>query len=288
MTGLGDSIYQRCYVRELARRWDVYLENCWPQLYADLDIKFVRHPLRLRTQEKNVRSLPADTWSEVPKLIRRQYLGYSLSHPNANILTDLDRFVTIPPERFAFDLPPLPSSPVVADQPVAVIRPVTERDEWLNQARNCDPRYVADAARVLRSNGFHVVSVADIQPGSENLRGTVPEADTYFHAGELGVVELMALIASAAVVAGPVGWILPAAIAARTPCILIAGGHGAYNRPDRLTDPRLDLSRIEWLIPSRFCMCANMRHDCKKAIPGFDEKFRVALESVMDAQEVAA
>lgn len=287
MNGLGDSIYQRPYVRWLAGRHDVYLANSWPQLYADLPVRFVRHPLRLRTQEKNVRALPPDTWSEPPPRTPRSYLGYELSDPRDNVFTDMDRH-TGRRGPIELDLPPLPPCPVESDRPIAVVRPVTERGEWLNQARNCDPRYVAEAAQILAAEGFHVVSVADLQRGIEMLRGPAPYADTVLHRGELAVDELMALVAGAAVVVGPIGWILPACLATRTPCVLVGGGHGKYNRPERLTDPRLDLRRVRWIMPRPQCMCADMRHRCHKRIAGFAPRLGRALGAIVDREAVAA
>lgn len=283
MAGLGDSIYQRPFVKELAREWDVYLANPWPQFYSDLGVRFVRHHLRLRTQDKNVAAQPEGTYVDLPGgLIRRQYLGYDLVEPEDNIFTGLERMCPLS-EPLTLDLPPMGPSPVRSDKPIAVIRPVTERSEWLNQARNPEPKYVHAASRILRGNGFHVVSVADIQTGSEIARGPLPEADEEFVHGELDVAQLMALCRDAAVVVGGIGWILPVALVYGTPTILIAGGHGLINRPERLTDPRVPSDHVEWIMPSRFCMCSNMRHNCTKTIASFDRRFERALESTRTA-----
>ena len=54
MWGLGDNIFSRPFVRAAAAKYDVYLETPWPELYADLDIRFVRGRRQLRTQQKNM------------------------------------------------------------------------------------------------------------------------------------------------------------------------------------------------------------------------------------------
>ena len=43
----------RSFVRRRAK-FDLYLETPWPELYADIDIRFVRGRRQLRTQQKNI------------------------------------------------------------------------------------------------------------------------------------------------------------------------------------------------------------------------------------------
>ena len=50
MYGLGDSIYQRAFVRQFP---GAFLRTSWPELYCDLDVNFVRSNTALRTQRKN-------------------------------------------------------------------------------------------------------------------------------------------------------------------------------------------------------------------------------------------
>src|SRR5215468_4237098 len=69
MWGLGDNIYSRPFVRVLAREHDIWLDTPWPELYADLNIKFVRGTRRLRTQQKNILRQTPDRWS-IPERTR--------------------------------------------------------------------------------------------------------------------------------------------------------------------------------------------------------------------------
>lgn len=67
MYGLGDSIYQRAFVRQFP---GAYIRTPWPELYADLDVKFVKSNTLLRTQRKNedrtwLRYVPEPTKAEV-------------------------------------------------------------------------------------------------------------------------------------------------------------------------------------------------------------------------------
>jgi ADP-heptose:LPS heptosyltransferase len=160
-----------------------------------------------------------------------------------------------------------------------LLRPVTEREEWLNRARNPLPEYIAEAADILRARGFFVVLVADIDPDKEWLVGDLPASDMEILSGELGVVQLMALAQRADVVVGGSGWIVPAAIANRTPTVIVCGGQGAHNAPTKIVPP-LDGGSLGWVIPDRYCMCADMLHPCRKEISRFTEKFTDALMSV--------
>ncbi|WP_392336177.1 hypothetical protein [Pantoea stewartii] len=49
MLGLGDSIYQRPFLRHFP---GAYVRTCWPELYRGLNVKCVRSGTHLRTQEK--------------------------------------------------------------------------------------------------------------------------------------------------------------------------------------------------------------------------------------------
>ncbi len=106
-----------------------------------------------------------------------------------------------------------------------------------------------------------------------------------FLAGELDITRLMALFQAASMVVGGVGFALPAAIAAGAPCVMIAGGQGAYNDPRVVTSPGMDTSRLRWLMPDAYCRCTDRLHDCPKEITDFRERF---LSAVADLEDVRA
>lgn len=171
-----------------------------------------------------------------------------------------------------FNLPDFGQSPVRSRRPIALIRPVTVRREWLNQARNPEPAYIAQAARVLRKH-FFVVSVADLADGEEWLIGEPPEADLILHNGELSVTQILALADKASVALGGVGWIVPAAICYGTPLYVVQGGCGGHNASHIITDPSMNLRRVGWAQPDNYCMCNKMAHGCSKRISHFEENF---------------
>lgn len=264
MQGLGDNVYQRAYVRTLAARGDsIYLATPWPELYDDLGANFLFRATRLRTQDKNLSRQTGARWSQRPPAADRTFrvrYGSAAFRQGGSIPCAMEAGFGVAPA--GWDLPPFPR--FRRDRPIAVVRPVTERAEWHNPARNPLPEYVNSVAADLMAT-HHVISVADLVDGQEWLVGEAPPAHERFERGELRVSLLLGLIQSAAVVVGGVGWIVPACIAARTPLFVIHGGHGGHNARERITDLRMDLSHVRFAEPDRFCRCESMRHDaCDK------------------------
>lgn len=256
MMGLGDNIYSRAFVKNYP---GAYLETPWPELYRDLDVKCVKPATQLRTQAKNVRRQTG--WHRAP-------FGRTLTirYGQSPIIDGLRASFKCEPQ--AFDLPDFGPSPVTGRY--VVVRPVTVRSEWRADSRNPLPDYVFRAADAARAAGYTVVSVADLEDGREWAVGPLPPADLSFHAGELPVEQLMALTQHAAALIGGIGWIVPAAIATGAPALVVCGGQGGWNAPSRITDPVMDLSHLEFLIPDNFCMCREKTHDCDKTISQYD------------------
>ncbi|HDG9203473.1 TPA: hypothetical protein PBW36_006308, partial [Pseudomonas aeruginosa] len=89
----------------------------------------------------------------------------------------------------------------------------------------------------------------------------------------LPVEQLLALLQHADAVIGGIGWIVPASIAAKVPAWIICGGQGGYNSPEHITDKCMDLSRITFAVPDRFCRCTMKQHNCDKRITDHDQRF---------------
>ena len=280
MLGLGDNLYQRPFVRALAAGANVMLRTPWPQLYADIEnVHAYASGTPLRTQAKNElqqwRARPIGTdWRRVEASVTAKAgvrVDYADRLETSNVHAEMARSFRL--IGGPMDMPPLPACPITTDRPIALVRPVTVRHEWFNTARNPRPEYVADVARWLHDAGFYVVSVADLMRGAEEAQAPLPICDKAFHKGELDVLQLLALVQSSAAVAGAVGWILPAAIAARVPVFVILGGQGGHNAPERLTDASMALDLVGWGMPDDFCRCTAMRHDCAKGNKRLREQF---------------
>lgn len=259
MHGLGDNLYQRAVVRELG---PVSLMTPWPQLYADLPVRCVRPQTRLRTQARNV-ARRDHHWHAVPGSVRWQTLGYDGAD---TMLQSMMRVVGLQREKIDFSGPP-----VVKPQraPYIVVRPATVREEWRADARNPLPEYLVRAVDALKDR-FTIISVADLVPGREWAMEPLPFAHEQFHRGELPLEALLALVAGAAGVIGGCGWLVPAAVAYRVPMLLLHGGWGIPNGPQRIFDPRMDTSLIEQAMPDSYCMCNDRLHACDKRISGLD------------------
>lgn len=263
MKGLGDNIYQRAFLRQLDG--PVYLETPWPELYSDLPHVLPVHiPTTLRTQRKN-----ADAYTgpwHTPPLVRK---ARRIEYRADGIFAGMRRTFGVEPG--VLDLPDFGPSPVAG--PYALVRPVTLRSEWRADTRNPLPEYVAEAAEELRQRGVTVVSVADLEDGAEWALAPLPQADIEFHRGELSMRQLLALLRHASYVVGGIGWIVPAAIAARRPAWVVCGGQGGYNSPDRITDPTMDLAAMTFAVPDQMCMCMQRSHDCDKRITNHRARF---------------
>lgn len=272
MYGLGDNIYQRAFVKQMP---GAYVVTPWPELYSDLDVKAVKPQTRLRTQLKNVRE-SKEKWHPFPKANRTVQISYGARElANGSIVSAMKGKFGVAPG--SFDLPDFGPSPV-SNRPYAIVRPVTVRSEWRNPARSPRPEYVAAAAEELRRRGYYVVSLADLEAGQEWLVPPAPPCDERIHKGEWKVKQLLSAIRHASVVVGGVGWIVPACIATRTPLYCVLGGCGGHNAPEKITDPSMDLTRVGWAIPDKFCRCSNNMHECEKEIRGFDQNFRSWLD----------
>lgn len=274
MFGLGDNLMQRPFIRAASLRQDVYLHTSWPELYADMPrVLPVRSRTHLRTQAIN-EARWRGRWHTPAAGYRQARLRYGPSDLQAgNIYEAFERQLPLGDCPLVMDLPPLKAPQInTRGKPLAVVKPVTARSEWLNTARNPLPEYVCAISDALAAT-HHVVVIGHLQEGQEWLEGDLPVADDVFMHGELSSMEALALVASADVVVGGVGWIVPAAIAAKRRAFIVLGGQGAHNAPEKITDPRLDLSRIHFALPDAYCRCDQKTHNCERQITDLMPRF---------------
>lgn len=267
MQGLGDNIYQRAFVKSLAKQTEVILETPWPELYADIgNVRLIKPHTRLRTQAKNAANADKSLWS-------KPYYGNSIqiSYSSNGIMRGMREKFCV--DSSSFDLPNF-AKPTFISGKYAVIRPATVRKEWMAASRNPKPEYLAECAKILLDRGFSVISVADLEDGAEWALEPLPEATIRLHKGELNIKELLGLIQHADLVVGGVGWLTPASIAYKVPSWVILGGFGAFNSPENLFDAgRMDLSKVGYAMPDNFCRCRDGQHNCRKDISNHAKKF---------------
>jgi hypothetical protein len=258
MRGLGDNLYQRAFIKALPK--PVYLDTPWPEIYAGIDgVHFLRPQTTLRTQAKNI-ARHAD-WVMPPTRQPTRQIRYGAE----GIINGMTASFGVAPG--AFDLPPLPPSPEQGKY--VVVRPATVRGEWRADTRNPDPSYIGLAALKAAELGYKVISVADLQEGQEWMVGFPPIADVEYHKGELPVEQLLSLVANASAVIGGIGWLVPAALAAKVPAWIICGGQGGFNSPKQICP---DGSTITFAVPDNFCRCKLKTHNCDKRISNYDAK----------------
>jgi len=275
MHGLGDNIYQRGFIKSIQD--EVYLETPWPQVYEGLDkVKFIKPHTKLRTQSKNIqgsKSIWADDSENVNYVNVKNKIRIHYGKPKGTggIVREMTQCFGFRPN--TFDLPDFRKEfPWIADLgEFALIRPVTERKEWFNAARNPKAEYIAKSAEILKDTGVNVISVADLKPNEEWLVGSKPYADKNFHKGELSVKELLALVQSAKYTVSGVGWAVPASLCYNNKAWIVLGGHGAYNSPEFIMYKQPN--QVSFATPDDFCRCRNMKHDCNKEISNYEFKF---------------
>lgn len=268
MWGLGDNIYQRPFVEAVAQECFVYLDTPWPEIYEDIpNVRFVKGQRNLRTQLKNIHRQPAERWARVPPGVAPMRIHYNLSA--GSIVEEMRQCFRVG-DRVALSLPPRRANWPQNGKPIAVVRPVTVRQEWHNPARNPLPEYVAAAAARLMQT-HHVIALADLS-AQETLVGQMPPCHEALVHGEVATDRLLDLIAAADVLVGGVGWIVPAAVAAGKRAFIIQGGQGGHNAPEKILAPWWQ-HKLTFAQPQRFCRCSNMRHECAKTIPNIDQLF---------------
>lgn len=281
--GLGDSIYARPFIRTAAAHRDVYLETPWPELYADVPLHLVRGARPLRTQMRNLARHQAVRWERPPSDIETVSLGYGVIElALGGVAEALEGKLPLRTRRPVWDVPDMGECPFdTGGAPLAIVRPVMRRIEWDNDARNPLPQYIDEIAGDLKRRGFAVVVIADIKHGYEWIvGGKLPPHNLALTKGELSIRQLLASIRDAAVVVGPVGWIVPATIALNTHAFIVLGGQGGHNGPNKIIDRRMTAKRIGFALPERFCQCTDMHHRCQKAIPDLGAQWQRWIRSI--------
>lgn len=281
--GIGDNIIQRSFIKALALKGhEIWIKTPLPEIYAGIsNLHFVRANSPLRTQKKSEQSSSA-LFEREPPGIPRTRIFYGNGHLQTGSIFDAmeQQFGTAPA---LMDLPSYTPADLrtPAGKPIALIRPTTERAEWHNVSRGPLNHHIDEVARLLAINGFHVISVADVEDGLEWIPDLEPFAHQRFHRGELTIWQMLALVERAKIVLTGPCVIMLAALAYERPMICLAGGNGGNNHHLKVSDPRcMDLSRALFVYPDHYCQCQQMNHDCDKTITGLPGKVEEFITTV--------
>lgn len=278
MQGIGDSIYSRYFIKLLSKTNEIYLDTVLPDLYLDLNVNFIKPDSRYRTQTKSLieSNVIFSNETKFDKIINFHYGPQDLK--KFNILTSMEVKFGFDPGSTKLKMS-LPSDLIhhnielPGNKKIAIVRPVTHRNEWLCTSRSPKPNYIAWCAKILKDSGYYVISIADCEQDKEWIEGIEPPADLKLHKGELGILGTLSLINNSDIIIGGSGFIVPAALATEKNLFIIFGGRGEYDNPHKILDIRLNLKKVGWALPNNFCRCNKMNHDCDKTINDLDDKF---------------
>lgn len=239
MHGLGDNLHQRAVIRQLMPRYDVTLESSWVSPYHDLiaqGLRVINKPTVLRTQTKNAKREARLFDTGVPPGARTRKVWYAPNEVRSakGVLAAMCLNCDVSYDKADFRLP-VPKAWVDAaraavgptDKPILVYRPLVERTEWNGcSARNPDRDAYAELFRSIRHK-LHVVSIADLAPGTEWIAGHEVAADQKFHGGELPFETLAGLFSISALVFASPGFAVILAQAVETPVCAVFGSYEA-------------------------------------------------------------
>jgi len=283
MVGIGDNLYARPFIKDLAMRYQVSLMTGFPQLFGDIrGIRLVRAQTSLPYVKKNIRDWgETRDWRGAPRVkpddehqMEPIFMAYDPNDP-ANVTEQIERAFPVH-HLYQFDLPPPDFQGVDSyikwlinsRRKYVVIRPVVVREGFGTSARNCLPGYIHDAVALLKASGILTVGIARIGDGEECV-GPIPHCDINYQRGELSFPEMIELVRhSSGVVSGP-GFAMPMTVAAKRPLLAIWGARGRLDNPERIFDRRMDLSQVVNAIPDNFCRHSTGECACDKTISNF-------------------
>lgn len=242
--GLGDNLHQRALIRQLMKKYDVWLDTSWVSVYHDLianGLHVVYRPISLRTQTKNARREAALFEKKPPpRDAKTMRISYSPAQMKAHgsVLKAMCATVGLGCDYdtadFRLPIPEMWSAELRAKwldkwrptKPLMIYRPPCIRPEWGGAAaRNPDPAAYAALYQEIRDR-FFVVSVADIEPGKEWIAPSGDlDADVKLHHGELVFETMAALFAEASMVFTTGGFPVILAQAVETPVFAVIGGY---------------------------------------------------------------
>ena len=285
MYGIGDALYTRPFLKYFAKKHSIYLDTALPEVFEDLPIKTVK-PARmpLRTQGKNVEKAKYHM-QEAPNM-PKQHIHYGPNLQTSNIIDIIKSGFEacfdekMPTEEIKMELDFIKPIKESTKRPIAVVKPVTERKEWHNKARSPIPEYIETISEKLMEK-YYVISLADLKEGEEWLCQKRTYANKRYHKGEVSILEMISICAGADLVVGGVGNTVPIAMSCGKKALVVCGGHGGYNHPERINNPYQDCSNLTYMIPDNYHCCTDMQcTKCDKIISDFEIKLNLFLEGL--------
>lgn len=300
MHGLGDNIHQRALVRQLIKRYRVWLRTPWPCVYHDLvgrDLRLLNPVTRLRTQAKNAQRERSQYSAGRAPTTQQVTVNYPPDAVRAqgSVLDALLLSAGGEPRSADFSMPIPQAWHDRAAQwlarwnpqrPLLLYRPLHERSEWGGcPARNPGHEDYVALLESIRDRYF-VVSIGDIEPNREWLVGPRVQGDAECHAGELDFETIAALTQRAGLTFTTPGFmtVLTQAVGGRG--VTVFGGY------EDATSFSSGAHMAHWLPiePINPCNCFSHRHACDKRIdmPAALNALRSFVDETADRQSLAA
>lgn len=291
MDGWGDSIYNRAFVKILAKDNNVYLKTVLPRIFMDIENVYFIDPKKdtFRTQQKQ-KNKEEIVYTKLPNIIHKELTPYYTGKDliEGSIVSYFYKAYDIPTHtKLEWDLPDFSKDlaestiDIPKDRKIAIIRPSTIRAEWHTETRNAKQHYLAWCCKILNDCGYYTISIADLEPRKEWLADNVDiPAQLILHKSELGMYGTLELIKNADLVIAGSGFCVPATVSTNTNLFIIFGGRMGFDCLSKITHPTMDMKKIGWAMPDNPCRCTESIHDCDKTITHLESDFYKFLKEI--------
>jgi hypothetical protein len=269
--GFGDNIYEFPFVVEMAKLYsEVRIMTPFPQLYWNHpEFKFMRPESKFKLQRKCIESFSG--WVEEPTdSVRTTFFISGSKNQDLPILERMFFDSGVTEVKLSIDVHP--DWKTTSDN-ICIVKPPTQRPEWLCPARNPKWEYFIKAVKMIKDKGYNIYLVGDTTEGEW--------FDDFFPAGlithygiGMDIFKLIGLVESASLCLCSPSFLLPLCLMLKTKCICIYGG---YEHPRMHTTP--GMNHIKQIHPEPFCECNDPRHACNKTIADFDREMEEAINA---------
>jgi hypothetical protein len=266
--GIGDCFWERPFIKDLSRRYKIYLRTFAPQVFWDIpDIEFV-HPKQDKFKSHTCNAKQFNGWVERPNIRQLPIPHYWIGFRADISITEAFQ-VAFKTTNYNFNFPVKEEWIKKAKRltretkkKICVIHFPTERDEWKCPARDPKPEYLQMLVDKYKDE-YYFISLADLR--TERFRTEPKNIDRKLHYGELSLEEIFGLVKLADMTITGNCYLLPISLAIGTKTFAIWGG---CQKPELFIDKRMIKNNLEIAAPEPVCNCLEPNHkDCNKEIP---------------------
>ncbi len=272
MLGVGDNLHQRAVVRELMKKYEVWLQTFYVSMYHDLTANGLKL-LSFRRPRGRIRDdAPAD--APAPRGATNKEITYRREsiHRCGSILAAMFDSVDLPFPAAPDFTYPVPASGLrkaralidscnTGGLPLMIYRPIVQNHVWPCPSRSPDSVAYAELYESIRES-FFTVSVADLTR-NEWIVGAEQPANIKLHHGEVDFETLAGLFSEASLVFANPGFAPVLAQAVGAPTIIVYGGNESHRTTNVVGEHQAKTLAIQC---SPQCECHQRFHACGKWI----------------------